>query len=63
VFFEHIALLFALISNESDTARVEGLAREIRAMPREEQYYWYANIFSAKIRLPALKALKILLLN
>nr|MDO8084644.1 hypothetical protein [Candidatus Sigynarchaeum springense]MDO8116116.1 hypothetical protein [Candidatus Sigynarchaeota archaeon] len=58
-----IALLFALISKEIDIARIERLAREIRAMQKEELYYWYAKIFSAKINPPALKALKILLLN
>lgn len=58
-----IALLFALITNEIDTARIERLAREIRAMQREELYYWYAKVFSVKINPPALKALKILLLN
>lgn len=58
-----IALLFALITNEIDTARVERIAREIRSMQQEELYYWYAKVFSSMIKTPAIKALKILLLT
>lgn len=58
-----LALLFESIRSISTMIRVDKILNHIRALSKEEIYYWFSKCFFKKFQKSGLRAFKILALN